>query len=182
VPLPALIDVRLEGVASPQALEGLRTALAEVAPGARVNEQADWLGPVFDTVSALRWLVMCLIALLVFTGAAAVWLAARNALNANRDTIEIVHLLGGNDGQIARIFQRSVLTDAAIGGVAGLLLGAVAVLVLGHQFAALESGMVTRGGLAPLDWAILALVPLAMVGIALLTARMTVMASLGKML
>ena len=182
VPLPALIDVSLDGPASDAAVERLRSALTDAAPSARVDAQADWLGPVFATVSALRWLVVGLIALLVFTGSAAVWLAARNALNANRDTIEIVHLLGGNDGQIARIFQRSVLIDAVIGGVFGFALGAVAIALLAAQFAALESGMVARAGLAAADWFMLAAIPLAMVGIALLTARMTVLGSLRRML
>lgn len=182
VPLPALIDVRLDGPATPAAIGRLRAALAGAASEARIDAQSDWLGPVFDTVSALRLMSFGLIALLTFTGAAAVWLAARNALNANRDTIEIVHLLGGDDAQIARIFQRSVMVDAAVGGICGLVLGGAAIALLGAQFAALESGMVARGGLAPADWLLLALVPLAMIGIALLTARMTVMASLRRML
>ncbi|MCH2487924.1 MAG: cell division protein, partial [Erythrobacter sp.] len=95
VPLPALIDVGLEGAADELALERLRAALSAVAPDARVDAQAQWLGPVFDAISALRWLALGLIVLLAFTSAAAVWLAARNALNANRGTIEVVHLLGG---------------------------------------------------------------------------------------
>lgn len=181
VPLPALIDVRLAGAADDAALDALRAALAEIAPDARVDAQAQWLGPVFDAIAALRWLALGLIALLAFTSAAAVWLAARNALNANRGTIEVVHLLGGTDGQIARIFQRSAVIDAAIGGTVGLVLGALGLSLLGAQFAALESGMVAGGGLDAADWLLLALVPVAGAAIALLTARMTVMASLGKM-
>ena len=42
-------------------------------------------------------------------------------------------------------------------------------------------GQVAGGGLDFGDWLLLALVPVAGAGIALLTARMTVMASLGKM-
>jgi cell division transport system permease protein len=181
VPLPALIDVRLEGEVHDEALDSLRSALAEVAPDARVDAQSDWLGPVFDAIAALRWLALGLIALLAFTSAAAVWLAARNALNANRSTIEVVHLLGGTDGQIARIFQRSVLIDAALGGLVGLILGAVALTILGAQFAALDAGLVQGGGLDAIDWLLMALVPFAAVAIALLTARMTVLASLRKM-
>lgn len=182
VPIPALIDVRLAGAVDEAALEELRTSLAEIAPDARVDAQADWLGPVFSAIGTIRWLAFALIALLAFTSAAAVWLAARNALNANRGTIEIVHLLGGADAQIARIFQRSILTDAAIGGALGFILGALALLFLGGQFAALESGMISGGELGGGDWLILVLVPLGAVAIALLTARMTVMASLGRML
>jgi cell division transport system permease protein len=181
VPLPALIDVDLSSAADAGTLDDLRAALGPIAPDARVDAQAQWLGPVFDAISALRWLALGLIVLLAFTSAAAVWLAARNALNANRGTIEVVHLLGGTDGQIARIFQRSAIIDAAIGGAVGLVLGAIALKVLGAQFAALESGMVAGGGLDPVDWLLLALVPVAGAAIALLTARMTVLASLGKM-
>lgn len=182
IALPALIDVRVEGAADASLLARLRDELARVAPAARLDRQADWLGPVFDTIRALRWLALMLIVLLTLASAAAVWLAARNALDANRETIEIVHHLGGNDAQIAGIFQRSVLTDAAMGGVVGLVFGAVALALLGARFAALQSGMVESGSLSALDWLLIALVPVAMTVVALFTARRTVMVRLGRML
>src|SRR5690606_10185628 len=114
--------------------------------------------------------------------AAAVWLAARSALGSNRETIEIVHLLGGTDGQIARIFQRSIAFDAALGGIAGLALGTTAMVLLGQQFAALGSGMAAGGELGALDWALLGAIPLVGVIIAILTARMTVLAALRRLL
>jgi cell division transport system permease protein len=125
---------------------------------------------------------MALIVLLTLASAAAVWLAARNAFDANRETIEIVHHLGAGDAQIARLFQRSVLADAALGGALGLALGAAVLALLGMRFSALESGMVDSGALAPVDWLLVALVPVIMTGIALLTARRTVMTRLGRML
>ncbi|HEU4819659.1 MAG TPA: FtsX-like permease family protein, partial [Qipengyuania sp.] len=182
IALPALIDVRIEGAADAATLARLRDDLARVAPAARLDRQADWLGPVFDAIRALRWLALMLIVLLTLASAAAVWLAARNALDANRETIEIVHHLGGNDAQIAGIFQRSVLMDAALGGVFGLAFGAVALAVLGARFAALQSGMVESGSLSALDWLLIALVPVAMTVVALFTARRTVMVRLGRML
>jgi cell division transport system permease protein len=116
------------------------------------------------------------------TSAAAVWLAARSALGGNRDTIEIVHLLGGTDSQIARIFQRSIGYDAVLGGTVGLAIGVVAVTLLGRQFAALGSGMVAGGGLGPTDWLALAAIPLLGVAIAMATARLTVLAALRRIL
>ena len=182
VVLPALIDVRLTGPASETTLAGLRGALARAAPAARLDPQADWLGPVFSVVRALRWVALMLIVLLTLASSAAVWLAARNALDANRSTIEIVHHLGAGDAQIAGIFQRSVLVDAALGGVLGLALGAAALALLGTRFAALESGMVENGALSAIDWLLVALVPVIMAGVALFTARRTVMLRLGRML
>ncbi|MDP4574059.1 cell division protein [Qipengyuania sp. G39] len=182
LPIPALIDLRLRDGADETDLARLADRLTEAAPDARIDAQSDWLAPVLAALSTLRWMAFGLIALLAFTGAAAVWLAARNALGSNRDTIEIVHLLGGNDDQIARIFQRSILLDALVGGLLGLLAGFAAVLLMGAQFAVLDSGLVAGGGLERVDWMLLALVPLFAIAIAVYTARMTVLSSLRKML
>ena len=182
VPVPALIDVELRGPADGARLSALRQALRPVAPAARVDAQSSWLGPVFSAISSLQWLAIALVVLLALTSAAAVWLAARSALGGNRGTIEIVHLLGGTDAQIARIFQRSVAFDAAAGGTVGLGLGMIAVLVLGRQFAALGSGMVAGGGLGAIDWVLIAAIPLVGFAIAMLTARLTVLSALRRML
>lgn len=182
IPVPALIDVRLSGQVSEARLERLRATLAAPAPAARIDAQSSWLAPVFSAISSLQLLAAGLVVLLAATSAAAVWLASRSALGSNRGTIEIVHLLGGTDGQIARIFQRSVGFDAVLGGTVGLALGVLAVLLLGRQFAALGSGMIAGGGLRWIDWLLIAAIPLIGVIIAMLTARLTVLAALRKML
>lgn len=182
IPIPALIDARLSGPADPARLAALREALRTAVPTARVDAQSTWLRPVFDAIAALTWLALVLIALLALATGAAVLLAARTALGNNRGTIEIVHLLGGTDAQIAGIFQRSAAIDATGGGLAGFAVAAVVVALLGRSFAALQAGIVTGGALAWTDWAVLALIPLAAVALATLTARWTVMRALKGML
>lgn len=182
LPVPALIDVRLAGPVTERRLVELRTALSASAPSARVDAQARWLEPVFDAVGSLQWLAAGLIALLAATSAAAVWLAARSALGSNRETIEIVHLLGGTDQQISRVFQRSIAFDAALGALAGLGLGLLAMLLLGRQFAALGSGMVAGGAFDLGDWALLLAIPVLGVALAVVTARLTVLSALRRIL
>ena len=182
IPVPALIDARLSGSITPARLARLRAAIREVAPAARVDTQASWLRPVFDAIQSLQWLAAALVGLLAFAMASAVLLAARSALGANRDTIEIVHLLGGTDGQIARIFQRSIGIDAAGGGALGLALGLVAVLFLGRRFASLGAGLVDSGALVWSDWLLLGLVPVIAVVLAMLTARLSVIRALRRLL
>ncbi|MGZ3196823.1 MAG: cell division protein FtsX [Croceibacterium sp.] len=182
IPIPALIDARLRGPVTQRRLEALRAELIASAPSARIDAQAGWLSPVFHAIASLQWLAIGLVVLLAATSAAAVWLAARSALGSNRETIEIVHLLGGTDGQIARIFQRSIAIDALVGGIVGLLLGLIALFLLGRQFAALGSGMVAGGGLGVADWIAIGAIPLAGVMIAMMTARITVLAALRRML
>jgi cell division transport system permease protein len=182
IPIPALIDVRLTGPVTPRRLEELRASLNASVPSARLDAQARWLEPVFAAVASLQWLAAGLIVLLAATSAAAVWLAARSALGSNRETIEIIHLLGGTDTQIARIFQRSIGVDAVLGGLVGLALGLAAMVLLGRQFAGLGSGMVAGGALRPVDWGLLAAIPVTAVILAMLTARQTVLSALRRML
>jgi cell division transport system permease protein len=182
VPTPVLIDVRLSGPVTARRLTELRRQLVAEVPAARIDAQAGWLAPVFDAIRSLQYLAVGLIVLLAATSVAAVWLAARSALGGNRDTIDVIHHLGGTDGQIARIFQRSIGIDALLGGTAGLALGVGAIFVLGRQFGALGSGLVAGGALGLADWIALALIPVAGVVLAMLTARLTVTSALRGML
>jgi len=182
IPVPALIDVRLNTAATPVKLGELQAALRQVAPSARVDAQSSWLKPVFSAIESLQWLAVALVVLLAVALAAAALLAARTALGTNWETIVIVHLLGGTDAQIARVFQRSIGVDAAGGGVVGLALATVVILFLGRRFAGLGAGLVDGGALDTLDWLLLALIPVAAVVLAMVTARLTVLHSLRKML
>jgi cell division transport system permease protein len=186
VPIPALIDVELSRRAAPGELAQLQSALDEalvpLGGGARVDAQSQWLRPVYDALAALQYLALALIALVAFATAAAVWLAARSAFANHRETVEIIHLLGGTDAQVTRIFQRSVLRDAAFGAGIGLLLGLAAVWLLGQQFAALDSGMIGGGGLDWADWLVIAAIPLGGVLLALVTGRITIGYALRSML
>ncbi len=182
VPIPALIDVELSGAAGPAEIALIEAALAAKVPAARVDAQGDFLKPVGEALAALQWLALGLAVLVALATAAAVWLAARNAFAAARDTVEIMHLLGASERQIAAVFLRDVLREAAAGAMLGAGLGVAAVWLLGQQFAALGSGMVSGGGLLLTDWLVIATVPLAGVLLALATARITIALALKDML
>ena len=182
IPVPAMIDVRITGAVSEQRLAAIRGALKRDAPAARVDAQSSWLKPVLEAIESLQWLAIALVALLAAALAAAVLLAVRSALGTNRDTIEVVHLLGGTDAQVARVFQRTTGIDAAGGGALGMLMALVVILFLARRFASLGTGLVDQGALDWLDWALLALVPIVSVALSMLTARLTVMRTLRRML
>ncbi len=182
VPIPALIDVELAAGAGPDEVARIAAAVKQQVPGARVDAQGDFLRPVNDALAALQWLALGLVALVALATAAAVWLAARNAFAGARDTVEIMHLLGASQRQITAVFLRDVLREAIVGAVLGAGLGVGAVWLLGQQFAALGSGMVSGGGLMLADWLAIGAVPLAGVLLAGLTARITIALALKDML
>ena len=182
VPIPALIDVELQSRADAEAVDRLQATLNEVVPDTKVDAQSTWLRPVYDALSALQWLAVGLIALIALATAAAVWLAVRSIFADTRETVEIVHMLGGTDEQITRIFQRSVMRDAALGAIVGLALGLLAVWLLSTQFAALNSGMIGGARLAGEDWIVIIAIPLAGILLAMLTGRVTISLALRAML
>lgn len=182
VPIPALIDVQLRREADPAEVARLQALVEGPVPSARIDAQSSWLKPVYSALSALRYLALGLLAMLSLTSIAAVWFAARNAFTSHRETVEIMHLLGSTDEQIAGLFQRTVGIDAALGGAVGFVLGSGVVWLIGTQFAALDSGLVAGGGFGTSEWTVLALIPVCGVLLAILTARVTVLRALRRML
>lgn len=186
VPIPALIDVELSRQATGEELAQLQSvldsALEPLGGGARVDAQSQWLRPVYDALSALQYLALALIILVSIATAAAVWLASRSAFANHRETVEIIHLLGGTDAQVTRVFERPVIREAAFGALVGFIVGLAAVWLLGQQFASLDSGLVGGGGLDLVDWLVIAAIPIGGVLLAVITGRITIGHALKSML
>ncbi|MBS0255437.1 MAG: cell division protein [Proteobacteria bacterium] len=182
VPVPALIDATLDGTPDAARLATLGRVLHGVAPAARIDAQSAWLGPVFGAIASAQWLAAALIVALAAALAAVVLLATRTALGNHAETITIVHMLGGTDPQVARIFQRLIGIDAALGALAGFAGGLLAIMLLGRRVADLEAGLLAGGMLGWADWLALALVPLFATVLAIVTARLSVLGALRRML
>ena len=181
LPVPALVDVDL-AAGDPGALERLRAAVAAVAPAARVDDNAQWLAPLAGLIGALQWLAVGLVLLMVGATAATVVLAARAALDTHRATIEILHLMGATDVQVARLFQRRIALDALFGGLVGFILAGTVLIALGERVSALGSELLGSAAIPPQGWAVLVSLPVFGVILAMLVARLTILRALGRML
>jgi len=181
LPIPIMIDVDL-GPAAPGGIEGLKTALAKVAPSARIDDNAQWLAPLAKLITALKWLAAALVLLMIGASAATVVLAARASLDTHRNTIEVLHLMGATDLQVARLFQRRIALDALFGGVVGLVAASVVLFAIGNRVGALGSDLLGSAGLPPVSWLILFALPAAGVLLAMMVARATILRALGRLL
>jgi cell division transport system permease protein len=181
LPVPALIDVDLTGEGRGQ-LERLRAAVTAAAPAARVDDNAQWLAPLAALIGALKWLAAGLVLLMVGATAATVVLAARAALDTHRETIEILHLMGATDLQVARLFQRRIALDALFGGLIGFILAGIVLITLGNRVAALGSELLGSAAISAIGWGVLIVLPLFGVGLAMLVARVTILRALGRLL
>ncbi len=182
LPVPAMIDVRFANPPRAAELVRLRQKLRGVSQYVRVDGNVDWLQPFFDLMRTLLWLSGAVVFLLLLATAATVALAVRGALNTHRPTIEIMHMMGATDMQAARLFQRRVSLDALFGGALGLAMAILIILLLGSEMEALAPALIGGAQFPLYGWPILAAIPLAVTGLAMLMARWTVLSALKRML
>jgi cell division transport system permease protein len=162
LPVPALIDVTMAN--------------------GEARDVADLTQALAGLLATLRWLSVGLVALMAAAMAAAVMLAARAALNTHRATIDVMHLMGATDRQIARLFQRRAGLDALFGSLLGFIGATLMVLFIANRLSAVDAALFDQGGLGSIDWLIIVLVSPAAVALAVVTARATVLRALARML
>jgi cell division transport system permease protein len=139
--LPAMIEVHLaDASASPDALISQVTALV---PGTVAETSDDWSGRLLALGRSLAACAGLAVVLVLAVAVALVALAANAGLAEQRDTIDILHLLGATDGDIARRFATRLATLAVTGGIGG----AVVALPLLIELARLAAPF----GVAPSD-------------------------------
>ncbi|WP_019515380.1 cell division protein FtsX [Sphingomonas sp. Mn802worker] len=178
LPIPVLVDVTL---ADAGVVQRVRSALA-MLPGARLDLHSQALAPVRGFLRTMSLLAALLVAMMLGATAFVVVLAARAGLEAHRGTIEVMHMLGATDVQVARLFQRRLSLDAALGAAVGGAVGLATVALLGAQAGALGSELLGAVTIGTTGWAVLVMLPFAFVALAATVARRAVVLSLGQML
>ncbi len=181
LPVPAMIDVNLK-TGSPAEIAAVKQSVKSISSSARVDEHAQWLAPLAQLLGSLKWIAILLMLLMAGAMAAIVVLVARAALNTHRQTIEVLHLLGSTDVQVAALFQRRIALDAMIGSAVGLGFALIALVILKYRFTALGSDLASGYGPGLLGWMLILLLPLLGAVLATIAARITVLRVLRKML
>lgn len=181
LPVPRLIDVAID---RGQALDmaTLKQQLVAVVPELRLDDHRPYLGGLHGSARPLQGLLGAAIGTaLLLVGLLAVFMT-RAALTARRSDVELLHLLGAADRDIARPHAMRSLLHALLGG----MIGTAAVLA---TLAALDGGAPPRLA-APVAaigwgdwrlWAILTAVAVAAGIIAAASAWTTVLRRLRRM-
>lgn len=132
LPVPRLIVVRLDADGGPD-LGPLRKALAERVAGASLDDHRGWVDRMRAMSGTAVGIGIGIMLLVLAATTLSVTFATRGAMATNRPIIEVLHFVGAKDGFIAVQFQRHFLLlgleGGAIGGVAAMVLFAVAGLV-----------------------------------------------------
>ncbi len=178
IPLPDLAAVTLApGIAIDSG--ELRRRLTEVAPGATIDDHADFAGRALDFIGTVEKAALALLALVLLASAGLVALIATAGLSIHRRVVEILALFGADDSYIARQFQTQALRFGALGAIVG---GGAAALTLHLGFIWLRQGkgIAAPSGLDTSQVLALIAVPIFFLAVAVVTARLVVMAALRR--
>jgi cell division transport system permease protein len=181
LPLPRLIDATLVPGARID-LASLAQRLKTAAPDSVLDDHSHWIGRLKGLADGIVWSAYFILALIAIATASAVAFATRAGLDAHHDIVALLHQMGARTGFIARAFERHYLVSALAAASLGALCAVVAFGAAGGLEAA---GIEPVPFLPPLalrlsEMVWLAAIPAGAGLIAWATARLSVLAAVGR--
>lgn len=179
LPLPQLIDADI-APGSEVDMAGLAQQLKAVAPHAVVDDHSRWIGRLHDLARTLVLSAYGVLFLIAVATAATVAFATRAGLDAHNDMVSLLHQMGAQAGFIAHVFEghyfRATTTAAGAGAAsaAAVFLAAGGLQSVGYEAVPFLPPL----SLKPIELLWLFTVPAAAGIIALITARLSVLAAL----
>lgn len=179
LPLPRLIDVTLDPRAQPD-LVRLQERLRDVVEGATIGVEALSRDRAERLALFLRgWGSGAGVAALLGTLVLVVFMT-RLSLGMNAETIELLRCMGASDRYLARQFERHALLSGLRGGVIGFALAVGTVLAMLYSGRRMELTGAIELTLRPLDWILLACVPVIIAFLVMAAARTTAIRGLAR--
>jgi cell division transport system permease protein len=179
LPVPRLIAVEID-TDHPPDFASLDTQLRNEVPGVSLDTHKRWQAELTRMARVLTTLAYAILALIGVCAIAIVIFATRAALEANREVVEVLHLVGARDSFIARQVWGRFLKTGLTAGIIGLILGILTFFLAAgaatESFSAIAREFLTWSSAKLVqNYLILAAVPLVATLISLITSRVTLM-------
>jgi cell division transport system permease protein len=182
LPVPRLIRVTVDDQMPPDFVK-LEQALKANLKGASLDTHRRWEAELTRMAHSLTVLSGLILALICVSAIAMVVYAARSVLDANREVVDVLHLVGAKDSFIARQIDKRFMVSGLSAGLIGVGLAIATFLVLGlssnsenNAVAAASYSLVfAPAGSSLWTYGLILLVPISATAIALLSARLTLM-------
>ena len=186
LPVPVLLAVAVEPGGPPD-IQALEQRLARSVRGASLDTHQRWRAEFARAAFGMRGLSLAILILIAVSAMALVVFATRSVLDANRAVVEILHLVGANDGFIARAVKGRFLRSGFLAGLIGTLGGILTFATVGALdpsvgpptlAEASTDLLISAPSLATATYAVFLLVPICATLLSLVTAHLAVMRQL----
>jgi len=179
VRLPDLVVVQLRQD-EPSGIEAVKTRVAALTPDATFEDHARWQGDMLAFTHSIELLASIIIGLIAAAAVTTVIFVTKTGLSIHRRVIEIVHLVGARDSYIARQFLMHSMRLGLIGGIGGAGLAGLTLIGLDRLLGNAQTSLLPTLALDLDQWLTLAVVPIAVSIVAMITAHLTVLFVLGR--
>ena len=179
LPLPDLIAVEIDQLTPPDTA-ALTVRIEAIVPGATIDDHQRWLGNLLSLARSIEIVAALVVLLVGLSAVIMVVFVTRMGLAVHYQIVELLHLIGAQDGYIAREFQLHSLKLGFFGGLVGVAFAAVTIVGISQLLGRAGTALLPELSLIPLEWAVLAILPLASALVAMLTARVTVLRTLAR--
>lgn len=179
LPLSMLIEVELETY-NPETITLLEEKLKQQMPTVSLEDHRVWQHGIFNTLSAIRIIGLCIVALIIFATVSTIMFTTQTSLTIHRQIIEILHLIGAHNTYIAKQFQYHAMQLGLRGGFIGFFLTFLTLFTLHYFLRDIDLDFLT-GAVSAWDiWAIAIMIPLLITAFMMLSARLTVLLMLKR--
>ena len=179
LPVPRLIDLQIDPETAIDFAD-LRRKLSSIMPGAQLDDHRQWLGDFRGAAIRLASLIAVGIAAIALLAAVLTVSLTRTRLALHAKTVELLHLIGAEDADVARLFQADTLRLGLLGGAIGA--AAALVTLIAAVSAVPLHAMTGANGFADWRlWAVAIVAALATGLVAMAAARITALRRLSLM-
>jgi len=180
LPVPDILDVTVSRALKIN-LDALNAQISKISSNIHLDDHQQWLGRFLRLMDMVEYTALGILLLVVMATICMVIFGTKAGMAENRETIAIMHHLGAQDSMVARAYQNRFMIYGLKGGIIGLLLAFVTLISLIYLSRDLASGLAPVPDLPMVEAGILLVVPIIAAVISMLTARMTVMRGLSRM-
>ncbi len=180
LPLPQIIDVAIDRDDIP-ALAALTERLRRAVPGAAVDDHGAWMSGFLRVLRSTEAIGVLIFLLVGAATVGTIVFTTRAGLGVHREVIEVMHLVGAHDRYIAAQFAVRSMMLGLRGAAMGIISAAMVLIGLGVLVEFRGFGVLPGIDLSLGAWIAVALLLPATGLLAWLTARITVLRSLARM-
>ena len=183
LPVPVILDVKtsVKNNATSVNLPALRTTLAKIDTGIKVEDRGPWVGNMVKAVGLLQGLVLLVAILLLLCVLGMIILVSRTNLRLHFKTVSLLHMFGATDEYILRQFQWNNAWLAARGAFGGVAFAAFVFVTAVIISARWDSPVIPHISISIGHVILFVILPIFTAMIALVATRLTVQKMLEHM-
>lgn len=180
LPIPIMIDVETRDDIYVN-LDALESKIKQISDNVYLDDHAKWLGDFHRLAYTVEATGLGILILILLASICIIIFGTKSSMSEHKNTIEIMHLMGAHDLMIAKVYQHRFMNYGLRGGAIGLFLSFLTIYGLLVLVQNLSGGFVETPTLPYLKMSLLLLFPIVFAILTMITARITVMRELRRM-